>query len=58
MEKLLLLFCSYETVSNLLGKLTVSKTMQLNPTPNSQSKKDAKFSFFLQVLNAFPKTNL
>ena len=33
-------------MSDLLEKLTLSKTIQLNPTPNTQSQSDAKFSFF------------
>ena len=45
-EKLLYLFWSYENASDLLGKLTVSKSMQLNPTPKTQSRSDVKFSFF------------
>ena len=44
-------------MSDLLAKLIVSKTMQLNPAPNTQSKSDASSPFF-QVLNAFPKTSL
>ena len=45
-KKLLYLFLNYESASDLLGKLNVSKTMQLNLTPNTQSRSDVKFSFF------------
>ena len=31
---------------DLLGKLTVSKTLEFNPTLNTQSKSDGKFCLF------------
>ena len=41
-------------MSDILGKLPVSKTVQLKHTPNTQLKSDAKFSFFPSS-KCFPK---